>query len=145
MTTVLARYDLLREIGRGGMGVVYEAHDTRLDRRVAIKTLLRDDAEPERRRRFRQEARAASALNHPNIVTIHDIEAAGDVDYIVMEFIDGEPLSRAIAEGALPIPRAIQLAGEMASALAAAHASGIVHRDLKPANVMVSRAGVVKI
>ncbi len=145
MTQLLSRYDILREIGRGGMGVVYEAHDTRLDRRVAVKALLRKDDEPDRRRRFRQEARAASALNHQNIITVHDIDADGDVDYIIMEYVDGVPLSAVIEEGPLPIERALRLAGDIAGALAAAHASGIVHRDLKPANVMVTPAGHVKV
>jgi predicted Ser/Thr protein kinase len=145
MTQVLSRYEVLREVGRGGMGVVYEAFDTRLERRVAMKALLRDDHEPDHRRRFRQEARAASALNHPNIVTVHDIDADGAVDYIVMEYIDGVSLDTVIREGPLPIDRAAGIAAQIAGALAAAHAAGIVHRDLKPSNVMITPAGTVKV
>jgi hypothetical protein len=126
-------------------GVVHEAHDVRLHRAVALKVLPEGTRDPQRRARFEQEARAASALNHPNIVTIHDIDAVGDTDYIVMEYVDGEPLSARIAVGPIALDVALGYAGQIASALAAAHAAGIVHRDLKPANVMVTRDGRVKV
>ena len=100
-------------------------------------------AGPERRRRFAQEARAAPALNHPNIITIHDIDSADDV--IVMEFVDGVPLSQVSPARPMPIDRAIEYALQVAAALAASHAAGIVHRDVKPANVMVTHEGVIKV
>ena len=142
---VLSRYDVRREIGRGGMGVVYEAHDARLRRTVALKVLSKGAHDSQRHARFEQEARAASALNHPNIVTIYDIESVGDDDYIVMEYVDGEPLSARIAAGRIAVDVALAYAAQIASALAAAHAAGIVHRDLKPANVMVTHEGRVKV
>lgn len=142
---VLSRYDVRREIGRGGMGVVYEAHDARLRRTVALKMLAHGAADPRRRSRFEQEARAASALNHPNIVTIHDVVAIGENDCIVMEHVDGESLSAPIVLGPLAVDVALGYAVQIASALAAAHAAGIVHRDLKPANVMVTRDHRIKV
>lgn len=142
----LGRYTITGKIGEGGMGVVYEARDTRLDRRVAIK-FLRADAltDPDRKLRFQQEARAASALNHSNIVTIHDVETAGDVEFIVMEHVEGTRLDRLIPPDGLPIELALRYASQIAAALAAAHRAGIVHRDLKPANIMVTPAGQVKV
>src|SRR5687767_847965 len=142
---VLSRYDIRREIGRGGMGVVYEAFDTRLRRVVALKVLSNTALDPGRRARFEQEARAASALNHPHIVTVHDIDSAGDDRYIVMEYVDGQPLNARIASGALAVDEALGYAEQIAAVLAAAHAAGIVHRDLKPANVMLTRDGRVKV
>jgi predicted Ser/Thr protein kinase/dienelactone hydrolase len=142
---VLSRYEIRREIGRGGIGVVYEARDTRLNRTVAIKILQEETDDAQHRRRFKQEAEAASALNHPNIITVHDIDAEGDVDYIVMEYVDGVPLSALIAERALPVSQAVGYAVEIAGALAAAHSAGIVHRDLKPANIMVTRGDRIKV
>src|SRR5262245_24484583 len=140
------RYSLVSRIGEGGMGVVHEARDSRLDRRVAIKFLHADAiVDLDRRRRFRQEAKAASALNHPGIVTIYDIDTAAGGEFIVMEFVDGKPLQRAIPEGGLPIAQAVEHARQIASAVAAAHDAGIVHRDLKPANVMVTTAGQIKV
>src|SRR5688572_15363849 len=111
---VLSRYDVRREIGRGGMGVVHEAYDVRLHRAVALKVLPEGTRDPQRRARFEQEARAASALNHPNIVTIHDIDSVGDTDYIVMEYVDGEPLSARIAVGAIAVDVALGYAGQIA-------------------------------
>jgi len=142
----LGRYTITGKIGEGGMGVVYEARDTRLDRPVAIK-FLRPDAltDPERKRRFQQEARAASALNHSNIVTIHDIETIGDSEFIVMEHVAGSRLDRLIPPGGMAIELALRYAIQIADALAAAHRAGIVHRDLKPANIMVTPAGQVKV
>src|SRR6185295_15420046 len=140
-----SRYRLGRELGRGGMGIVYEADDERLGRKVAVKVLHAGQASEERKRRFAQEARAASALNHPNIITIHDIDTHDGVDFIVMELVDGVPLTRVVREGPIPVDRAIDYALQVASALAASHAAAIVHRDLKPANIMVTGAGRIKV
>ena len=125
------------------MGTVYRARDTELDRTVAIKVL--EVAEGEARARLLHEARAASALNHPNIVTIHGVQQHGDVAFIVMEHVEGVPLDRAVPDGGLPPAQALAYAIEIADALAAAHAQGIVHRDIKPANVIVTPAGRVKV
>src|SRR5262245_50063752 len=129
------------------MGVLYRARDTRLGRTVAIK-LLRPEtvADPERARRFLQEARAASALNHPNIVTVHDIgDDGGRGTWIAMECLDGESLRQRLLRGPLPVPEAVRIAVDVARGLAAAHAAGIVHRDVKPANVMITESGIVKV
>src|ERR1700730_11474856 len=142
----LGPYEVLAPIGAGGMGEVYRARDTRLGREVAIKVLpsgLSSDAE--RLKRFEREARSASSLNHPNIVTIYDIGSADSVSYIAMELVEGEPLRAMLVEGALPIRRLLQIGTQIAEGLAKAHASGIVHRDLKPENVMVTEDGHVKI
>ena len=142
----VSHYQLLEKVGSGGMGEVYKAQDSRLNRFVAIK-VLQDGASgsPEKRRRFFQEAQAASALNHPNIVTIHDIVSDGDADCIVMEYIAGRTLADVIASGGMRVPQALQYAIQIADALAAAHAAGIVHRDLKPGNVMLTESGRVKV
>ena len=145
MLKLPSRYVVGREIGRGGMGIVYEADDARLGRKVAVKILHTGPDTADRKRRFAQEAKAASALNHPNIVTIHDIDAHDDVDFIVMELVDGVPLSRVAGEGPMPLDRAIDYAIQIAGALAASHAANIVHRDLKPANVMVTSEGRIKV
>jgi eukaryotic-like serine/threonine-protein kinase len=135
----LGHYRILEKIAEGGMGVVYKARDTHLDRFVAIKVLPPERvADPDRKRRFVQEAKAASALNHPNIVTIHDIDVFEGVHFIVMEHVDGMPLDRVIAGKGLPVERALHYALQIAEALAAAHAAGIVHRDIKPANIMIA-------
>ncbi len=142
----ISHYKILEKIGEGGMGVVYRARDTHLDRTVAIKVLRPETVgDPERKRRFVQEAKAASALNHPNIITIHDIDTAGGVDFIVMEYADGKPLDRLIAGQGLPAKQALDYAVQISSALAAAHEAGIVHRDIKPANLVVTRQGYVKV
>jgi eukaryotic-like serine/threonine-protein kinase len=140
-----SRYHLGRELGRGGMGIVYEADDDRLGRKVAVKVLKSSPDGGEQKRRFAQEARAASALNHPNIITIHDIDSYDNVDFIVMELVDGVPLTQVTRSGPLPIDRALNYAMQVASALAASHAANIVHRDLKPANIMVTGAERVKV
>ncbi len=127
------------------MGVVYEAIDVRLKRKVAIKILPEGHGSIDRKRRFLQEAQAASALNHPNIVTIHDVDAANGVDFIVMEYVDGTPLNRLIGPAGLPLDRMLDYARQISSALAAAHGAGIVHRDLKPSNIMLARDGRIKI
>ena len=142
----LLHYRIESQLGQGGMGVVYRALDTKLNRPVAIKVLPRDTvADPARKQRFVQEARAASALNHPNIITIHDIDTAEGVDFIVMEYVPGKSLDRVIPRRGLPLGEVLQYAIEIADALAAAHAAGIVHRDLKPGNLMVTDKGHVKI
>jgi len=140
-----SRYQIGREIGRGGMGIVYEADDERLGRKVAVKVLHAGPESDERKRRFAQEARAASALNHPNIITIHDIDVHGGVDFIVMELVDGVALTRVARDGPLALDRALGYALQIASALAASHAANIVHRDLKPANIMVTGTGSIKV
>ena len=142
----LGHYRIEAKLGEGGMGVVYRAFDTHLDRPVAIK-ILRADAttSPERRRRFQQEAKAASALNHPNIVHIYDISSSGGTDYIAMEFVDGKTLDQLIGKSGLALRDTLKYAIQIADALARAHAAGIVHRDLKPANIIVSEDGRVKL
>jgi hypothetical protein len=127
------------------MGVVYRAIDTRLNRTVALKVIGAAVASGDLRRRFLKEARAASAFTHPNIVTIFEVDAAGEIDFIAMELVAGRSLDKQIAPSGLPIDRALMIAEQIASALAAAHAAGIVHRDIKPANVMVSESGQVKL
>jgi dienelactone hydrolase len=146
MRSAISHYRLEEEIGRGGMGRVYRAVDTRLGRAVAIKMLPAEaTSDPDRNRRFVQEARSASALNHPNIVTIHDIDEEGGVTFIAMEIVDGLPLDKVLAAGQLPVVTALDYAAQMAAALGAAHAGGIVHRDIKPANTMVTADGRVKV
>lgn len=142
----LGHYRVEEKLGEGGMGVVYRAHDTHLERPVAIKVLPPDKvADSGRKQRFVQEARAASALNHPNIVTIHDIRSQDEVDFIVMEYIDGKTLDEVIAPKALRLRQALQYAVQIADALTKAHGAGIVHRDLKPSNIMVTEEGRVRI
>ena len=148
--TVLSHYRILGELGRGGMGILYKAHDQHLDRTVAVKVLRPDlMMSAERRQRFTREAKAASALNHPNIVTIYDVDRGQfdghDRDFIVMEFIDGASLDHTLEAGRLDVDRAMHIAGSVADALAAAHSAGIVHRDLKPANIMITGRGDVKL
>jgi eukaryotic-like serine/threonine-protein kinase len=142
----LLHYRITEKIGEGGMGVVYKARDTHLDRTVAIKVLpAQAVADQERKRRFIQEAKAASALNHPNIIDIHDINSDAGVDFIVMEHVAGKTLDRRIGRKGLRIGETLKYAVQIADALAAAHAAGIVHRDLKPANIMVTETGLVKV
>jgi len=143
--TSLGHFEILAKLGEGGMGVVYKARDSHLDRLVAIKVLPADlVADPARRRRFMREAKAASALNHPGIITVHDIAQHNGIDFIAMEYVAGQTLHQLIQRRGLPLGEAIGYAVQMADALAAAHAAGIVHRDLKPANVVVA-GGRVKV
>ena len=142
----IAHYEILEKLGEGGMGVVYKARDTHLDRFIAIKVLPPQKmTDPERKRRFVQEAKAASALNHPNIVTIHDIDQTDGIDFISMEYVAGRTLDRLIPRHGMRLGDALKYAIQIADALARAHAAGIVHRDLKPANIMVAEHGLVKV
>src|SRR5437867_3230983 len=142
----LHHYRIVSKLGEGGMGVVYKAHDTHLDRPVAIKVLPPDKvADPARKQRFVQEAKAASALNHPNIITIHDVSSCNGMDFIVMECIEGKTLGELIPPKGLRPAQALHHAVQIADALARAHGAGILHRDLKPSNIMVTDEGRVKI
>jgi eukaryotic-like serine/threonine-protein kinase len=134
----ISHYRITDKLGEGGMGVVYKAEDTHLDRFVAIKVLPPEKvANPERKRRFVQEARAASALNHPNIITVHDIDSSDGVVFMVMEYVAGKPLNELIRRGRVRLNEALQYAVQIADALSAAHEADIVHRDLKPGNIML--------
>ena len=136
----LGPYEIVSPAGAGGMGEVYRARDTRLDRTVAIKVLPPDlTSDPAARQRFEREARAVAALSHPHICTLHDIGRQDGTDYLVMEYLDGETLAARLARGKLPVDQALQYGIQIADALAAAHKAGIVHRDLKPGNVMPVR------
>ncbi|HEY6051582.1 MAG TPA: serine/threonine-protein kinase, partial [Thermoanaerobaculia bacterium] len=142
----LGPYEILSSTGAGGMGEVYRARDSRLGRDVAIKVLPQDvAADAERLRRFEREARAASALNHPNIVTVHDVGVSGSTSYIAMEMVEGKSLRDLLLPGPLPVKKLLDVAAQIADGLAAAHEAGIVHRDLKPRNVIVTKQGHVKI
>jgi serine/threonine-protein kinase len=144
--TKFDRYEIISPLGAGGMGEVYLARDIRLERKVALKLLLdertRDD---QRLLRFEQEARAASALNHPNIITIYEIGDYGSTHFIATEFIEGLTLRKILADGKMPVIAALDVAIQVASALSAAHEAGIIHRDIKPENVMLRRDGIVKV
>ncbi len=134
----LGHYEIVSRLGAGGMGEVWLARDPRLNREVAIKVLTDDRlADEGRRRRFVQEAQAASSLNHPHIVTIHEIESDNGNDFIVMEYVRGKSLDTLIPRSGMRLSEVLRIAIPVADALAAAHARGIIHRDLKPANVMV--------
>jgi eukaryotic-like serine/threonine-protein kinase len=142
----LSHYEVVADLGAGGMGVVYRAHDTRLDRDVAIKVLptdrpLRETA----RRRFQREAMAASALNHPNIITIYEINSEDNIDFIVMEYVRGATLSSVLKKRALGLDEAARYCVQIADALTKAHAVGIIHRDLKPGNIMITEDGLIKV
>lgn len=144
--TRISHYEILDELGEGGMGMVFKARDTALERFVAIKVLLSGSgASEDHRARFIQEARAASSLNHPNIITIHDIVGIQNGECIVMEFVRGRTLAAMIEAGRVPVVDCLKIATQIADALAAAHSIGIVHRDLKPANVMVTPDGLAKV
>jgi serine/threonine protein kinase len=143
---VIGPYIVRRELGRGGMGVVYLAEDTRLSRRVALKALAPDvGRDDDRRERLRLEARAAAALSHPGIATVYALEEIGRDLYLAYEYVPGEPLRAVLASGPLPVAQVVSIGAQLARALAAAHMIGVVHRDLKPENVMKTPGGVVKI
>jgi Tol biopolymer transport system component len=141
--TKLGPYEIIAAIGAGGMGEVYSARDRRLDRSVAVKTLSASIADsPDARQRFEREAKAISRLSHPHICALYDVGHEGDVEYLVMELLEGETLARRLTKGPLPIAQVLRYGREIADALAAAHRQGIVHRDLKPGNVMLTSSGV---
>ncbi len=144
--TKLGRYEIRSKIGEGGMGEVYLASDTRLERNVALKTLPTDvAADRHRMSRFEQEAKAASALNHPNILTIYEIDQADSTYFIATEFIDGETLRQRMKRSQLKLDEVLDVAAQIAAALSAAHAASIIHRDIKPENIMLRRDGTVKV
>ena len=140
--TTLGPYEIQSQLGAGGMGEVYKARDTRLDRTVAIKVLLAQGADdPDLRQRFEREAKTISSLNHPHICTLYDIGQQDRIDYLVMEYLEGETLAQRLTKGALPLDQALRYAVEIADALDKAHRKGITHRDLKPGNIMLTKAG----
>jgi serine/threonine protein kinase len=142
----LGHYQITEKLGEGGMGVVYKARDTHLDRFVALKILPPEKvADPERKLRFTQEAKSASSLNHPGSITIHDITSDGGFDFIVMEYVEGKTLDRLIPRKGMAVKDALEIGMEISDALAAAHSIGIVHRDIKPSNIIVSDQGRVKV
>jgi serine/threonine protein kinase len=141
----IAQFRLLGRLGRGGMGVVYRAHDETLQRDVALKLLPEANDDGERRQRFLREARAAAGITHPNVAVVHQVGEADGRAYIAMELVDGESLRRTLGRRRLDPRAALDLATQIARGLGAAHARGIVHRDLKPENVMITPAGVVKL
>ena len=142
----IGRYRIIDKLGEGGMGVVYRAQDSTLQREVAIKVLRPEAGQhPDRVRRFSQEARAASALNHPNIITIHDAGEFDDGPFLVMELVAGESLRAVLRRGPLAIAKVLEFGIQVATALSRAHESGITHRDLKPENIMVRPDGYIKI
>jgi serine/threonine protein kinase len=140
--TTLGPYEILARIGAGGMGVVYRARDTRLNRIVAIKILPPHLADsPESRDRFEREARVIASLNHPHICTLYDVGHQDDADYLVMEFLEGETLASRLVKGSLPLEQTLRYAIQIADALDKAHRKGVTHRDLKPGNIMLTKSG----
>ena len=140
--TTLGPYQIEAPLGAGGMGEVYKATDTRLDRAVAIKVLPEHvAADPDLKQRFEREARTVAALNHPHICTLHDIGNQDGIDFLVMEYLEGETLAKRLTKGPLPTDDVLRYATEIADALDKAHRQGIVHRDLKPGNIMLTAAG----
>ena len=144
--TILGQYEIRSPLGAGGMGEVYRAYDTRLDREVAIKVLPESlTSDPDRLRRFEQEARAAAALNHPNILVVYQMATHDGLSYMVSELLEGETLRERLRRGPIPLRKAIDYEVQIAHGLAAAHDKGIVHRDLKPENLFLTKDGRVKI
>src|SRR6202163_1213369 len=140
--TRLGPHEILSAIGAGGMGEVYRARDTRLDRNVAIKVLPTHLADrPELRERFEREARTIASLNHPHICTLHDIGHQDGIDFLVMEYLEGGTLAQRLLKGPLPLEQVFQYAIEIADALDKAHRKGVTHRDLKPGNIMLTKSG----
>src|SRR5512132_4377215 len=139
----LGAYEILSPLGAGGMGEVYKARDTRLDRTVAVKVLPSHlSASPDVRQRFEREAKTISQLSHPHICALHDVGSQDGVEYLVMEYLEGETLAERLVRGALPLEQTLRYGIEIADALDKAHRQGIVHRDLKPGNVMLTKSGV---
>src|SRR5678815_2044346 len=144
--TTLSHYRIVSKLGVGGMGEVYLAEDTKLDRKVALKFLPVEVASKRNRmQRFVQEAKAASALNHPNIITIFEIDETDSRHFIALEFIDGQTLRKRLKRTEMKIDQVLDVAIQTATALAAAHEAGIIHRDIKPENIMLRRDGIVKV
>src|SRR6476469_4328943 len=143
----ISHYRIISKIGEGGMGEVYLAQDTKLDRKVAIKFLNEEfSRDPHKLKRFVQEAKAASALNHPNILTVYEIGEVDDKNYIATELIDGHTLREHLSQkDALPLNKILKMGVQVAEALSAAHAAGIIHRDIKPENIMIRRDGYTKV
>jgi serine/threonine protein kinase len=140
--TKLGPYEILNPLGAGGMGEVYRAKDTRLDRIVAIKVLPSHlSSDPELKQRMEREAKAISALQHPNICTLYDIGTQDGTQFLVMECLEGQTLAERLVKGALPVEQVLKIGTEIAQALEKAHQQGIIHRDLKPANIMLTKAG----
>ena len=138
----LGPYEILSAIGAGGMGEVYRARDKRLDRTIAVKVLAPNlSGNPEYRQRFEREARTVAALSHPHICPVYDIGAHDGLDYLVMEYLEGENLAARIAKGPLPLDEALRYGIQIADALDQAHRHGVVHRDLKPGNIMLTKSG----
>ncbi|RKZ11938.1 hypothetical protein DRQ53_01860 [bacterium] len=138
----LGNYEILGELGRGGMGEVYRARDTRLQREVAIKVLPKDIAQdPEVQQRFSREAQTISSLNHPHICVLHDVGEHEGIHYLVMELVDGLTLTQALEKGPLPIADTLKYGAQISDALDRAHRAGVIHRDLKPGNVMITKSG----
>jgi len=138
----LGPYEILAPLGAGGMGEVYRARDTRLERTVAIKILPEHlSVDPAGRQRFEREAKAISSLNHPNICILHDIGQQDGIDFLVMECLEGETLAKRLEKGPLPLEQVLKYGSQIADALDKAHRNGIVHRDLKPGNIMLTPSG----
>jgi len=144
---LLLHYRIINKVGEGGMGQVYRAEDTKLGRNVALKLLTPDATRDQTaKRRLLAEAQSASVLNHPNIVTIHAIEEVDGIDFIVMEFVEGETLTTHLTNnGALPLPLLLDVGIQIAEALETAHSFGLIHRDIKPANILITPKGVAKV
>jgi eukaryotic-like serine/threonine-protein kinase len=141
----LGHYRIEAKLGEGGMGEVYRARDTVLGREIAVKVLPPDKLGADRLQRFLREARAASQINHPNVVAIHEITESNGVHFIVMEYVAGKTLSETISAKGLETQQVVHYARQIVASLARAHASGVVHRDLKPANIMVTTDGMIKV
>ncbi len=139
--TKLGPYEIQSAVGAGGMGEVYRARDTRLDRTVAVKILAPHLSSSELKQRLEREARAISALNHPHICHLYDVGSQEGIDYLVMEFVEGESLAERLQRGALPMPEILKIGADICEALETAHRRGIIHRDLKPANIMLTKSG----
>src|SRR5262250_913346 len=140
--TKLGPYEVIGPLGAGGMGEVYRARDTRLDRTIAIKILPQQlSNDPVRKQRFEREAKTISSLNHPHICVLHDVGHQDGIDYLVMECVEGETLAKRLEKGPLPLEQVLKYGAQIADALDKAHRSGVVHRDLKPGNIMITKTG----